>query len=205
MRPRVSEVIVVEGRYDRHAVLNAVDATVLETSGFHIFKDRELLSLLRRLAETRGLILLTDSDAAGFVIRNHLKGFLPKDRVRQAYIPAIPGKERRKRQPGKEGLLGVEGMAPETIRDALRRAGATFEDGSTVTAPQRTVTKLDLYRDGLSGKPDSAARRARLAQELELPAHMSTNALLEALQLLCNYDSYRSLVDRLFGEGVPLA
>ncbi len=205
MRPRVSEVIVVEGRYDRHAVLNAVDATVLETSGFHIFKDRELLSLLRRLAETRGLILLTDSDAAGFVIRNHLKGSLPKDRVRQAYIPAIPGKERRKRQPGKEGLLGVEGMAPETIRDALRRAGATFEDGSTVTAPQRTVTKLDLYRDGLSGKPDSAARRARLAQELELPAHMSTNALLEALQLLCNYDSYRSLVDRLFGEGVPLA
>ncbi len=125
--------------------------------------------------------------------------------MRQAYIPAIPGKERRKRQPGKEGLLGVEGMAPETIRDALRRAGATFEDGSTVTAPQRTVTKLDLYRDGLSGKPDSAARRARLAQELELPAHMSTNALLEALQLLCNYDSYRSLVDRLFGEGVPLA
>ena len=199
MKPRVSEVIVVEGRYDRHAVCNAVEATVLETAGFHVFKDRELVALLRRLAKQRGIILLTDSDGAGFVIRGYLKGAVSEGTVRQAYIPDRYGKESRKSRRSKEGKLGVEGMPPEVILNALRQAGATF-DGDAPQTPERTITKLDLYRDGLSGRQDSAARRALLAQELELPARMSANALVEAMQLLCGYEGYRAAVDRLFGE-----
>ncbi len=200
MKPRVSEVIVVEGRYDRHVVKNAVEATVLETSGFHVFKDRELVSLLRRLAKQRGIILLTDSDGAGFVISNYLKGAVSDGTVRQAYIPDRYGKESRKSRRSREGKLGVEGMPPEVILNALRQAGATF-DGNAPETPERPITKLDLYRDGLSGKTDSAARRARLARELDLPTYMNTNALIEAMQLLCGYDGYRAAVDQLFGEG----
>ena len=122
-KQRIKEVIVVEGRYDRNMLLQVVDATVVETGGFSVFNDREKLNFLRRLAEKRGLILLTDSDGAGFVIRNYLKGALPKEHVKQAYIPDMPGKERRKRKPGKEGKLGVEGMTLEILLEALRRSG----------------------------------------------------------------------------------
>ena len=124
---RVREVIVVEGRYDRNALKQVVDATVVETAGFGVFKDRERLALLRRLAAERGLILLTDSDGAGFVIRNFLKGAIPRYQLKQAYIPDVPGKERRKAAPGREGKLGVEGMPPQVLLSALERAGATFE------------------------------------------------------------------------------
>ena len=133
---KVREVIVVEGRYDKNTVSQVVDATVVTLGGFAVFNDREKLAFLRRLAQERGLIVLTDSDGAGFVLRNYLKGALPKDRVKQAYIPDIAGKERRKRRPGKAGTLGVEGMRPEVLLEALRRCGATFEDGTgEETAP----------------------------------------------------------------------
>lgn len=182
MKPRVREVIVVEGRYDKNTLLQAVDAAVIETGGFAVFNDREKTAYLRRLAQTRGLILLTDPDGAGFVIRDYLKGVLPPDRLKQAYVPDVYGRERRKKKGGKEGKLGVEGMSPAVLVEALRRAGATFEDGPA--APRRTgLTKADLLEKGLIG-PGSAARRAALQQRLGLPARLTANGLLEALDLL---------------------
>ena len=151
---RIREAIVVEGRYDKNTLSQLVDTVILETSGFGIFKDGEKLALFRRLAEERGLIILTDPDGAGFVIRNFLKGSIPPDRVKHAYVPDILGKERRKRTPGKEGKLGVEGMRPAVLEEALRRAGATFLDGSGADqAPRRPITKADLFTLGLSGGP----------------------------------------------------
>ncbi len=180
---KIREVIVVEGRYDKNTLKQVVDATVVETNGFGVFNDKERLALLRRLAGERGLILLTDSDGAGFVIRNFLKGAIPKNRLKQAYIPDIYGKERRKAAPGKEGKLGVEGMRPEVLLQALERAGATFEDGGTARTG-REITKADLYALGLTGAPDSGAKRAALLKKLGLPERMTANAMLEALNLL---------------------
>ena len=185
---KVREVIVVEGRYDKNALSQVVDATIITLGGFAVFNDREKLSFLRRLAEERGLIVLTDSDGAGFVIRNYLKGALPKDQVKQAYIPDIHGKERRKRAPGKEGKLGVEGMPPEVLLEALRRAGAQAEDSPE---PPDPITKTDLYLAGLSGGADSAARRRALQQELGLPEHLGSAGLLQALNLLMTREEFQ--------------
>lgn len=194
-KQRIKEVIVVEGRYDRNMLLQVVDATVVETGGFSVFNDREKLIFLRRLAEKRGLILLTDSDGAGFVIRNYLKGALPKEHVKQAYIPDMPGKERRKRKPGKEGKLGVEGMSPQVLLEALRRSGATFADESP-TMEKNAITKADLLEKGLIG-PGSVARRQALLRELSLPAHLTPNALLEALNILFTPDEFDA---QFFGD-----
>lgn len=188
--PRVREAIVVEGRYDKNALSQVVDAVILETSGFGIFRDEERLALLRRLAAERGLLVLTDSDGAGFIIRNYLKGAVDPAQVKHAYIPDRPGKERRKRRPGKEGKLGVEGMPPETLLEALRRGGATFLIGEEKEAegPRRPLTKTDLYLAGLSGTPDAAENRRALLKRLDLPEHMSANAMLEVLNALYGYD-----------------
>ena len=179
MKPRVREVIVVEGRYDRNTLLQAVDAAVVEVGGFALFNDREKAAYLRRLAEARGVILLTDPDGAGFVLRSHLKGLLPPDRVKQAYVPDVYGKEKRKRKPGKEGKLGVEGMTPQVLTDALRRGSAG-------------ITKADLLDKGLIG-PGSAERRATLQRELGLPARLTANGLLEALDLLLTREEFDAL------------
>ena len=183
---RIREAIVVEGRYDKNTLSQLVDTVIIETSGFGIFKDKERLALLRRLAEKRGLIVLTDPDGAGFVIRGHLRGSLPPDRVKHAYVPDIYGKERRKRQGGKEGKLGVEGMRPEVLEAALRRAGATFldEEGERAAQAGRPITKADFVALGLSGGPGAADRRRALLQRLELPEHLSPNAMLEVLNAL---------------------
>ncbi len=191
MKPRIREVIVVEGRYDKNAVLQAVDAAVVEVGGFALFNDREKAAYLRRLAEGRGLILLTDSDGAGFVIRNHLKGVLPADRLKQAYIPDVCGKERRKRRPSKEGKLGVEGMPPQVLVETLRRAGATFE-GEDAVRRGAGITKADMLGKGLIG-PDSAARRAEVQKRLGLPARLSANGLLEAMELLLTREEFDAL------------
>lgn len=184
MKPRIKEVIVVEGRYDRNALAQVVDATVVETGGFSVFNNREKLAFLRRLAEKRGLILLTDPDGAGFVIRNYLKGAIPRQQVKQAYIPDVAGKERRKRRPGKEGKLGVEGMPPAVLEAALRQAGATVlgEDSAPPQAPP--LTKADLYACGLSGGEGSREKRQKLLRKLDLPAHLSPNAMLPILSAL---------------------
>ena len=191
---RVREVIVVEGRYDKNALRQVVEATVVETGGFGVFNDRERLALLRRLAAERGLILLTDSDGAGFVIRNFLKGAIPKSQLKQAYIPDIYGKERRKAAPGKEGKLGVEGMPPQVLLAALERAGATFEDGEAAER-REPITKADLYALGLTGGQDSQSRRRALLKQLGLPERMTTNALLEALNILCTREEFLSALE----------
>ena len=187
-KPRIEEVIVVEGRYDRNMLLQVVDATVVETGGFSVFNDREKLAFLRKLAQKRGLILLTDSDGAGFVIRNYLKGAIPTEQVKQAYIPDIPGKERRKRKAGKEGKLGVEGMTPEILLQALRRGGATFA-GEAAPSAAVPITKTDLLDRGLIG-PGSAQKRQHLLKNLELPEHLTPNALLETLNLLMSREEF---------------
>lgn len=191
MKPRIQEVIVVEGRYDRNTLSQVVDATIVETGGFSVFNDREKLAFLRRLAEKRGLILLTDPDGAGFVIRNYLKGAIPPQQLKQAYIPDMAGKEKRKRHPGKEGKLGVEGMSPQVLLETLRRCGATFV-GEKSAEPAAALSKADLLDKGLIG-PGSAQRRQQLLQKLQLPAHLSPNAMLEVMNLLMTREEFDEL------------
>lgn len=190
---KIREAIVVEGRYDKNTLSQIVDAAIFETSGFGIMKDKAQLSLLRKVAAVRGLIVFTDSDGAGFVIRNYLKGAIPTNHLKHAYIPDIPGKEKRKSAPGKEGKLGVEGMRPEIIIDALRRAGATVE-GESSARQSGNITKQDLMGLGLSGTPNSDAMRKDLLKRLDLPAHMSTNAMLQALNLLMTLDELKEIL-----------
>ena len=187
---RIREAIIVEGRYDKNTLAQVVDAPILETSGFGIFHDSQRLALLRRLAETRGIIVLTDSDGAGFVIRNYLRGAIDPTQVKHAYIPDVAGKERRKRTASKEGKLGVEGMRPEVLLEALRRAGATIDEESTVKG--KSITKADLYDLGLIG-PDSVEKRKALCKRLELPEHLSANALVEVLNLLMSREELEKL------------
>ena len=189
---KIKEAIVVEGRYDKNALSQVVDATILETSGFGLFQDKKQLAFLRLVAQKRGLIVFTDSDGAGFVIRNHIKSAISGQYLKHAYIPDIPGKERRKATPGKEGKLGVEGMTPEVLLEALRRAGATFDDEQTPTPNQ--ITKQDMVELGFSGGPDSSAKRRALLKKLELPEHMSANAMLQALNLLYTKNQLEDMV-----------
>lgn len=189
---KIREAIIVEGRYDKNALCQIVDAPILETSGFGIFNDKEQLALLRAIAQARGLIVLTDSDGAGFVIRRYLRGALDPALVKHAYIPDVEGKERRKAARSKEGKLGVEGMRPEVLLEALRRAGATIE-GETPRRAMGAITKADLYAAGLSGGPGSAEKRKRLLHALNLPERMSTNALLEAINVLMCRDEFLQL------------
>ena len=193
---RIREAVVVEGRYDKAALSGVVDTLILDTAGFGVFKDGERLALLRQLAAKRGLIVLTDPDGAGFVIRNYLKGAIPKGQVKHAYVPDVYGKERRKRAPGKEGKLGVEGMGPDVLRQAILNAGATVLDGAVQSRPAGNLTPADLFALGLSGAPDAARRRAALLRRLELPEHMSAKALLAALNALYTPDE----LDKLLAE-----
>ena len=191
---KIKEAIVVEGRYDKNTLSQIVDAPILETSGFGIMKDKKQLALLRKVAATRGLIIFTDSDGAGFVIRNFLKSAIPANQLKHAYIPDVYGKERRKDAPGKEGKLGVEGMRPDVIIDALVRAGATVE-GEQTAFSGGNITKQDLMELGLSGGADSAIKRKKLLKQLDLPEHMSSNALLQALNLLMDLSALQHLLE----------
>lgn len=191
---RVKEAIVVEGRYDKAALANVVDAIIVDTAGFGVFSDREKLALLRRLATARGLIILTDSDGGGLLIRNFLKGAIDPALVKHAYIPDIPGKERRKKAPSKEGKLGVEGMSPSILEQALRRAGATL-DAKAAGGCIPPLTKAELYAMGLCGRPDSGARRAALKKALQLPENLSANALLDVLNLLTTREDLAHILE----------
>ena len=192
---KIKEAIVVEGRYDKNTLCQIVDAPILETSGFGIFKDKKQMELLRKVAKVRGLIVFTDADGAGFVIRNHIKSAIPGQYLKHAYTPDIMGKERRKASPGKEGKLGVEGMRPEVIIDALRKAGATIE-GEDVPVRQQ-ITKQDLMELGLSGGADASAKRLALLKKLDLPEHMSANAMLQALNLLYSLEELTEIIGQL--------
>lgn len=193
---KIREAIVVEGRYDKNTLSQIVDAPILQTNGFSVMNDKAQLELLRGVAQKRGLIVFTDSDGAGFVIRNYLKGAIPAQQLKHAYIPDIPGKESRKSAPGKEGKLGVEGMTPEVILQCLRNAGATIE-GEDQKAATPQLTKLDLFELGLSGRPDSKAKRQAVLKHLGLPEHMSANAMLQALNLLYTKDELYKFVETL--------
>lgn len=192
---KIREAIVVEGRYDKNTLSQIVDAPIFETNGFGIFKDGQKMNLLRRVAQKRGLIVFTDSDGAGFVIRNRIKSCIPAEQLKHAYIPDIYGKERRKAAPGKEGKLGVEGMTRQVICDALRRSGATIEGENIPSAKQ--ITKQDLMELGLSGGKDASAKRLALLKKLDLPEHMSANALLQALNVLYTLDELVAFVKDL--------
>ena len=192
---KIKEAIVVEGRYDKNTLSQIVDAPILETSGFGIFKDKKQMDLLRKVAKVRGLIVFTDADGAGFVIRNHIKSAIPAQYLKHAYTPDIMGKERRKAKGGKEGKLGVEGMRPEIIVEALRKAGATIE-GEEITASAQ-ITKQDLMELGLSGGADASAKRLALLKKLDLPEHMSANAMLQALNLLYSLKELTEVLGQL--------
>ena len=192
---KIKEAILVEGRYDKNTLSQIVDAPILETSGFGIFKDRKQMALLRQVAEKRGLIVFTDSDGAGFVIRNHIKSAIPGKYLKHAYIPDILGKEKRKASPGKEGKLGVEGMSREIILEALRRSGATIEGEESSSSQQ--ITKQDLMELGLSGGADASQKRLALLKKLNLPEHMSPNAMLQALNLLLTLEELTNIVQTM--------
>lgn len=195
---KIKEAIVVEGRYDKNTLSQILDATILETSGFGIFKNKEQMQLLRKVAEVRGLIVFTDADGAGFVIRNHIKSAIPNQYLKHAYTPDILGKERRKSAPGKEGKLGVEGMTQEVILESLRRAGATFE-GETAEKTAGVITKADLMDLGLYG-PGSNERRAALIKKLGFPEKISTNGFLQAVNLLYTKNELTTIVEKMENE-----
>ena len=190
----ISRPIIVEGKYDKIKLSRIVRANIITTDGFGIFSKEQKAALIRRLAEENGVIVLTDSDGAGLVIRNYLRTLLPSDRIIHLYTPQIKGKEKRKAQPSKAGFLGVEGMELDWLEKAL----APFADGGA--KPRMQLTKADLYALGLSGMPNSEARRKRLAALLQLPDNLSANALLEAICLLVTEDEFRRAVDRLSQE-----
>lgn len=200
---KIKEAIVVEGRYDKIALAQIVDTVIVETHGFQIFQQKDRVRMLRLLAERRGLIILTDSDGAGFVIRNFLKGVIDPSLVKQAYIPDVYGKEKRKKKAGKEGKVGVEGMPPEVLEQALRRAGATICGEESGNIPCAGITKAMLYRDGLTGGKNSSEKRRHLEQILGLPEHLSCNALLQVMNSLIDIDEYHSLVSRINGTPPP--
>ena len=196
---KIKEAIVVEGRYDKNTLSQVVDAVIIETSGFGIFSNKEKLKLLRDLADKRGLIIFTDSDSAGFMIRNHIKGAVDTAKIKQAYIPDVMGKEKRKRSASKEGKLGVEGMSPDVIRQALIRAGATLVDAAK-SAERRgePITKTDFFCMGLSGGAGSAGKRAQIIKALELPEHLSADALLDILNALYTKEEFENLTIKIF-------
>ena len=192
---KIKEAIVVEGRYDKNTLSQIVDAPILETGGFGIFKDKKQMALLRQVAQKRGLIVFTDPDGAGFVIRNHIKSAIPGEYLKHAYVPDILGKERRKQKPGKEGKLGVEGMNRDVILNALRKSGATIEGED---APKESrITKQDLMELGLSGGPNSSEKRGKLLKKLQFPEHMSPNAMLQALNLLYSLEELTNIIKAL--------
>ncbi len=192
---RVREAIVVEGKYDRIRLSSVIDGLILETGGFRIFKDRKKMEFLRRLAKVRGLLILTDSDSAGFLIRHYLSGSIPSSQLKNAYIPDIFGKEKRKRKPSREGKLGVEGIPESAILEALRRAGANC--GECRPAGERKITRTDLYLAGFSGGEGSARRRRALLKKLNLPEHLSAPSLPGVLNSFLSFRQFQDLADSL--------
>lgn len=190
----IKEIIIVEGKYDKIKLDSILEgAVVIATNGFRIFKDKEKTALIRKYAKERGVVVLTDSDSAGFLIRNHLKKILGNENIKNAYVPEIKGKEKRKAAPSKEGLLGVEGISKELILDALEKAGCGFAEKSDL----KPVSKLDLYNDGFTGRADSTEKRMMLLRKLGLPAKLSVNALLDALNTFVGFDEYKKIISKI--------
>lgn len=200
---KIKQAVIVEGKYDKIKVSNILDTLIIETDGFGIFKDKDKQKLIRRIAETRGILILTDSDSAGFTIRSFLNGIVPQEQVTNVYIPDIFGKEKRKSEPSKEGKLGVEGVKSGVITDALKKAGVEFDVGTEKQINTQPVTKTDLYLDGLSGGKYSAEKRARFLKQLDLPEHLSSNSMLKLINSFMDRDDYKREIQKL-NEGVKI-
>lgn len=196
---KIDRVVIVEGRYDKIKLSSVIDGIIIETDGFGIFNNKEKQKLIRKLAETKGLLILTDSDSAGFKIRSFIRGIVPAEQIKHAYIPDIFGKEKRKTEPSKEGKLGVEGVKVQVIIDALEKAGVLCEE--TETTERREITKLDLYEDGLSGKPDSDALRKKLLKALDLPERLTSNALVQVLNTFLTFEEYKKTIEGIKNNG----
>ena len=194
---KIDRAIIVEGRYDKIKLSSIIDGVIIETEGFGIFNNKEKQKLIRRLAEAKGLLILTDSDSAGFKIRSFIRGIVPNEFIKHAYIPDIFGKEKRKTEFSKEGKLGVEGVRPEVIVEALQKAGVLYEEVST--EERREITKLDLYEDGLSGRENSDALRKKLLKHLDLPERLTSNALVQILNTFLTYEEYKKAVEEIKG------
>ncbi len=192
---KIDRAVIVEGRYDKIKLASILDAVIIETEGFGIFNNKEKQNLIRKLADTKGLLILTDSDSAGFKIRSFIKGIVPVEQIKHAYIPDILGKEKRKTEPSKEGKLGVEGIKKELIIDALEKAGVFCEEIGT--EEKREITKLDLYEDGLSGRENSDELRKKLLSLLDLPERLTSNALVQILNTFLTYDEYKKAVEEI--------
>jgi ribonuclease M5 len=189
---KTDRVVIVEGKYDKIKLSSILDAVIIETDGFAIFNDKEKQKLIRRLAKTKGLLVLTDSDSAGFKIRSFIGGIVSNEEIKHAYIPDIFGKEKRKVESSKEGKLGVEGIPKDILLEALRKAGVTAE--KTPETKRRQVTKTDLYEDGLSGRDDSASKRKAFLKSLDLPELLSANKLLPIINTFLTYEEYKEAV-----------
>ena len=193
---KTDKVIVVEGKYDAIRLANIVDAAILRTEGFGVFKDKEKQELLRTLGEKRGLLVLTDGDSAGMLIRNYIRNIVPAEQITDVYVPDLYGKEKRKDKPSKEGKLGVEGIPDDILIEALKKAGVTEEgDVRPAVSNERLLTRIDFYRDGLAGGPNSKAKRLALQSALGLPERMTGKQLLRIINMMVSYDEYRALVD----------
>lgn len=184
---KLTKPIIVEGKYDIIKLSNLIDGLIIKTDGFGIFKDKEKQKLIRRLAGETGIIVLTDSDSAGFLIRNFLTSSLPKEKITHVYIPDVFGKEKRKTEAGKEGKLGVEGMTEEILLEAFRKAGVV---GETTTEKRRLITNIDLYEYGFSGRPNSQEKRKKLLKRLSLPERLSTSSLVKILNTFVTYEEF---------------
>lgn len=196
---KIDRVVIVEGRYDKIKLNSILDAVIIETEGFGIFNNKEKQKLIRKLARTKGLLILTDSDSAGFKIRSFIKGIVPEEQIKHAYIPDIAGKEKRKTEPSKEGKLGVEGVDVRIIVDALERAGVLCEE--VPDTKKREITKLDLYEDGFSGRQNSDALRKKLLKHLDLPERLTSNALVQILNTFLTYEEYKKAVEEIKSNG----
>ena len=191
----IKEAVIVEGRYDKIKISAVIDAPIIETNGFRVFKDKEKQNLIRKIANQRGILVMTDSDSAGFVIRNFLKGAVPVNKIKNAYIPQLKGKEKRKAEMSKEGFLGVEGVSEEIIIDAVRKSGATILGENERIREQ--ITKGDFFALGLTGRENSAKLREKLLKHLEMPTYLTTNALLTALNCLYSFEELKELLESL--------
>lgn len=194
---KIKEAIIVEGKYDKIKLSSIIDGLIIETNGFRIFKDKNKVEFLRKLADTRGILVFTDSDSAGFLIRNHISSIIPKDKIKHAYIPDIYGKEKRKNKYSKEGKLGVEGAPQEVIINSLKNANVLYSLSEPACKEKREITKLDLYNWGLSGKDNSLKLRKKFLKQLNLPEHLSANSLLKVLNSIMTYDELKLEIDKL--------
>ncbi|MBE6782746.1 MAG: DUF4093 domain-containing protein [Ruminococcaceae bacterium] len=191
---KIKEAVIVEGKYDKIKLASILDAPIVTTDGFRIFKDKEKQNFIRSLAEKRGILILTDSDSAGLMIRSFLGGSIKKEYIKHVYIPELFGKEKRKNEASKEGLLGVEGVSKEIILKSLERAGVFAQDSPEAEDP---ITKIDLYDDGFFGKDNCTEKRKILLKKVSLPSNLSTNALVQMLNVFMTKDEYKLLVKEI--------